>query len=89
MPRERTPYQAAVGKLISAIQKEWLGEAGTTVAALSEDVLGAAHRLLIARDPLGAREIMSGLSVSAYLGELWVRRHPSVRPFIVEVEKQL
>lgn len=54
MPRERTPYQAAVGKLISAIQKEWLGEAGTTVAALSEDVLGAAHTLLIARDPLGA-----------------------------------
>lgn len=32
---------------------------------------------------------MRGLSVSAYLGELWVRRHPSVRPFIVEVEKAL
>ena len=89
MPRERTPYHAALGKLISAIQKEWGEEAGTTVAAFSEDVMGAAHTLLIARDPRAARDILSGLSVTAYLGDLWVRRHPSVRPFIVEVEKQL
>jgi hypothetical protein len=89
MPRERTPYQAAVGKLISAIQKQWGEEAGTTVASFSEDVMNAAHRLLIARDPIAARDILSGLSVSAYLGDLWVRRHPSVQPFIVEVEKQL
>lgn len=89
MPRERTQYQAAVGKLISAIQKEWGEEVGTTSAAFSEAVMDAAHTLLIARDAIAARDILSGLSVSAFLGDLWVRRHPSVQPHIAEVEKQL
>ena len=89
MPRARTPYEASVGKLISAIQKEWGDEAGTTAAAFSEDAMDAAHTLLKARDLLAAREILGGLSVSAYLGDLWVRRHPSLLPFITEVEKQL
>jgi hypothetical protein len=89
MPRERTPYQASVGRLISAIQKEWGDEAGTTVAAFSEDAMGAAHQLLRAGNPAAAREILAGLPVAAYLGDLWVRRHPSVRAFIEEVEKQL
>lgn len=89
MPRERTSYQASVGKLISAIQKEWGHEAGTTVGGFSEDVMDAAHKLLQAGNPVAAREILGGLTVEAYLGDLWVRRHPSVRVFVAEVETQL
>ena len=39
----------ATGKLISVIQKEWGKELGEPRAELSENVLSAAHHLLLAR----------------------------------------
>ncbi|MDI9240525.1 hypothetical protein QLQ15_16595 [Lysobacter sp. LF1] len=89
MPRLRTPYEKAAGKLISAIQKEWGAESGLSTADFSEGVMDAAHHLLQARTPEAAARLLSSLTVGQYLGELWVRRHPAVTPFIRDVEALL
>lgn len=39
MTRSRTPLEAAAGKLIAAIQKEWGLEAGESTSAASENVM--------------------------------------------------
>jgi hypothetical protein len=46
MTNSRTELEAAAGKLISAIQKEWHSEAGEPESAASEAVMHLAHELL-------------------------------------------
>jgi hypothetical protein len=70
MTRLRTPLEAAAGKLIAAIQKEWGIEAGEPESAASEDVMHAAYGLLQAASNFGSIESAIGSgSVAAYLGE--------------------
>ena len=74
---------------MSAIQKEWgqyLGESGAEVA---EEVVNLAHELLQARSPQAMSEILSGRSVTQFLGETWVARHPSVCRAIENLEATL
>ncbi|RSZ37250.1 MULTISPECIES: hypothetical protein [unclassified Variovorax] len=87
MTRSRTPLEAAAGKLIAAIQKEWGIEAGEPGSAESEKVMHAAHGLLQAAAKSGsiAGVIGSG-SVSTFLGEQWVQAHPRVLPYIAALE---
>lgn len=87
MTRARTPIEAAAGKLIAAIQKEWDIEAGEPEAAASESVMHAAHDLLQAASEFGsiANAIGSG-SVSTFLGAQWVEVHPRVLPYIAALE---
>lgn len=89
MPKRRTSYELAAGKLISAIQKVWGAQVGTGASDFSEDVMNAAHRLLQARTPEAASQLMGPLSVEQYLGDLWVRRHPAVRPLVNELQAHL
>lgn len=79
MAKNKTEYQRAAGKLISAIQKEWGGELGESNAEFSEDVMNGAHDLLQAGTAEGARKLLGPLTVRQYLGEVWVQRHQSVR----------
>lgn len=87
MTRSRTALEAAAGKLIAAIQKEWDIEAGEPGAVASENVMHAAHDLLLAASKFGsiASAIGSG-SVSAFLGAQWVEAHPRVLPYIAALE---
>lgn len=87
MTRSRSPLEAAAGKLIAAIQKEWGFEAGEPESATSENVMHAAHGLLQAASKFGSLEsVIGSSSVSAYLGEQWVRAHPTVLPYIEALE---
>lgn len=47
------------------------------------------HELLQAAKKNEVHHVLSGLSVTQYLGELWVRRHPRVTGFILQFEKEL
>ncbi len=89
MPKERTEIQRAAGKLIAAIQKEWGAELGGSSAEISEHVMGLAHNLLQAPDGPSIIKLLQGRSITDFLGELWVRRHPSVNPFVERLEKSL
>lgn len=89
MPNKRTALEQAAGKLISAIQKEWGKELGESTANISEDVMSRGHEILQAAKNNTVMEILGNLSISEYLGELWVRRHPSVQEFISKLEKEL
>jgi len=89
MTREKSDYQKAAGKLISAIQKEWGDELGETKAELSEKVMDAAHDLLQAKSVEGAKELLGSLTVRQYLSEVWVQAHPRVRPAIQVLEELL
>lgn len=89
MTKKKTPIEKAAGKLISAIQKEWGEELGESTAEVSEDVIGKGHDLLQAAKKDEVTNILGGLNVSQYLGELWVRRHPSVKEYITALEKEL
>ncbi|MDQ0028132.1 hypothetical protein J2X90_005985 [Variovorax paradoxus] len=87
MTRSRTPLEAAAGKLIAAIQKEWGMEAGEPESAASENVLHAAHRLLQAASMSGSIvSVIGSDSVSTFLGEQWVQAHPRVLPYITALE---
>ena len=86
MPRIKSDSEKAAGKLISAIQKEWNEEMGTPQAEQSEEVMGLAHNLLQARIASSMKEKLKNRTVSEYLGEFWVRRHPSVSSSIHSLE---
>ncbi len=83
------PIETAAGKLISAIQKEWGKELGESSAEVSEDVMDKGHDLLQAAKKNKVTDVLEGLSISQYLGELWVRKHPSVKKYITALEKAL
>ena len=82
MSPQRTPIEAAAGKLISAIQKEWTAELGEPCAEQSEHAMNRAHSLLQAAKAGVAGECLQGQSVAQYLGQSWVQQHPAVVPFI-------
>ena len=81
MSKERTPLEAAAGKLISAIQKEWLEHSGEPGSEISEEVMHTSHELLSAAKA-GSLEGLSASSITEFLGSTWVEAHPRVLPFI-------
>ena len=88
MPRNRTPLEKAAGKLIAAIQKEWVEEMGGPTSVASEQVMHASHSLLQAASATGSISSVVGTgSVSDFLGQSWVDAHPNVLPFIRTLEK--
>jgi hypothetical protein len=89
MTKEKTPIEKATGKLISVIQKEWGEELGEPTSEVSEYVMGKGHDLLQAAKKNEVNNVLGGLNVSQYLGELWVHRHPVVNEYIVAFEKEL
>ncbi|WP_160153106.1 hypothetical protein [Microbulbifer sp. ALW1] len=89
MPREKSDSEKAAGKLISAIQKEWNEEAGTPQAEQSEGVMDLAHELLQARTGKAMEALLASRSISEYLGEFWVRRHPSVSSAVHSLEQAI
>jgi hypothetical protein len=86
MPRKRSELQVAAGKLILAIQKEWRKESGESTSGFSENVMYAAHDFLQAGTLDGIRKLLGPMSVQQYLGEVWVQRHPNVKPAIAVIE---
>lgn len=86
MPRQRTPTEAAAGKLIAAIQKEWGSDLGEPSNAASEYAMEQAHRLLQASKEKRLETLLGNGLVADYLGPLWVKRHPSVADAIEELE---
>ncbi len=89
MPKKKTSIEIATGKLISAIQKEWGEELGESNVEASEDVMDRGHNLLQAAKNYEIIDVLGGLSVTQYLGEIWVRRHPSVKEYIAILENEL
>ena len=90
MPKQKTALQKALGKLISAIQKEWGEQLGETSAAdLSEDVMDLAHTLLQAKTAEAIKKVIDPLTIQQYLGEVWVHRHPDIKKNINEVESAM
>ena len=47
------------------------------------------HDLLQASKNGGILNLLNGMSVTQYLGELWVRRHPSVNACISSLENEI
>jgi hypothetical protein len=80
MPRNRSPRSRAAGKLVSAIQKEWVEDLGTSAAAESEQVMYRAQDLIRADSPDALARLLDGRSCADHLGVDWVRAHPSVWP---------
>ena len=89
MPKIRSNSSKAEGKLISAIQREWGEEIGDTTAAVSEEVMYSAHSLLQAENAEQMKAVLSGRSIEEYLGEIWVKRHPSVKHAVIKSKQQL
>lgn len=89
MPREKSESEKAAGKLISAIQKEWNKEIGTPQSEQSEDVMDLAHKLLQARTAEVMNVLLANKSICEFLGEFWVRRHPSVSSAIHALEQAI
>lgn len=86
MPKKKTDLQKAAGKLISAIQKEWGEDLGGSCAEFSEEVMSAAHTLLQAASAEEMAAVLGPKSVRQYLGDVWVQKHPSVKPAIESLE---
>ncbi len=89
MPRIGTSLRAALGRLISAIQKVWGTELGEPCAEFSQDVMSRAHLLLQAGDKEQIVKTLDGLSLPQFLGEVWLQRHPEIKPFVASVEEWL
>lgn len=89
MPKNRSEIEQAAGKLVSAIQKEWGNDLGEIHAELSEDAVNSAHDLLQAGSTEEIRKLLGTRNVTQFLGEIWVRRHPAVKPAIEYLEALL
>ncbi len=86
MRPSRTPLEAAAGKLISAIQREWHAEAGEPSALESEEVMHACHGLLKAAKNGSLSAVLGSKTVAQFLGTHWVAAHPNVSAVISELE---
>jgi len=86
MPKQRSELEAAAGRLISAIQKEWGAEAGEESAPESEAIMHTSHGLLLAAKSHTLEAELAGLTVAQYLGESWVVRHPNVIAAVKELQ---
>jgi len=89
MTKEKTKLETAAGKLISAIQKEWGNEAGEPEAEESEKVMYKGHDLLKGAKSNNVVGILNGMSVTQYLGDIWIHKHPSVKQSIANFEVAL
>jgi hypothetical protein len=89
MPVAKSEVRRAVGKLVSAIQKEWGKEIGEPGTVVSEEVMHNCHALLAAKTAEDALEILAGRTVTEFLGVHWVRAHPSVLPHISRLDSLL
>ena len=89
MPKTKSDLERAAGKLVSAVQKEWGNDLGEVRAEFSEDVVNSAHDLLQASSAGEIRKLLGPRNVTQFLGEIWVHRHPAVRPAIETLEALL
>lgn len=87
MTKQRTETEAAAGKLISAIQKEWGEELGEPVAVGSEEAMSKGHDLLKAAKEKQIQKLLNGRDVADYIGRSWVEKHRSVIPAIEALEE--
>lgn len=89
MTKEKTKLEAAAGKLISAIQEEWGNEAGEPESEESEEVMDKGHHLLAGAKENNVGAVLNGVSVTQFLGDIWVHKHPSVKESISRFEAAL
>lgn len=89
MKKTKTQLETDAGKLISTIQKEWHEEAGLPEADASEEVMGKGHDLLKAAKENNILAILNGMTITQFLGGLWVHKHPNVKQSIINLEKSL
>jgi hypothetical protein len=89
MTPKKTKFEKASAKLISIIRKEWDKELGEPGARVSEVVMGKAHELLSAAQENKVPAVLNGLSLTQFLGETWVRKHPGVNQCIAGFEAML
>jgi len=89
MTKTRTELERAAGKLISAIQKQWIAKAGEPGSAVSEEAMHNCQYLLAASKDGTLKAVLRGGSVADFIGRAWVQRHPEVRPAILVLEAQL
>ena len=89
MPREKSESEIAAGRLILAIQKEWVLELGEPKAEQSELVMGRAHELLQARHAVSMLSVLGSKSVAEFLGESWLQSHKGVTSSIYELESAI
>jgi hypothetical protein len=85
----KTKFEKATAKLISVIQKEWNKELREPGAKVTELVMDKAHDLLSAAKENKVPAVLNGLSLTQFLGETWVRKHPGVKQCIAGFETML
>lgn len=89
MKKAKTKIEAAAGKLISSVQKEWGNEAGEPESEESEEVMHKSHDLLSGAKDNNVREVLEGRNVAQFLGDIWVQKHPNVKQSIANFEAEL
>ena len=89
MKNTKTQLETDAGKLISTIQKEWHEEAGLPEADISENVMDKGHDLLKAAKEKNIQVILNGMTVTQFLGDLWVHKHPNVIEIIIKFENSI
>jgi hypothetical protein len=86
---KKEKFEKAAAKLIAVIQKERNKEFGEAGAKVSELVMDKAQALLSAAKENKALVLLNGLSLTQFLGETWVRKHPGVKQCISGFEAML
>jgi len=86
MVKEKNKLEIAAGKLISAIQKEWNTELGEPEAEISEEIMNKGHDLLEGAKNNNLEGLLKGMSVTQFLGDLWVHKHQGVKESILNLE---
>jgi hypothetical protein len=89
MTPKKAKFEKAAAKLIAGIRKEWNKELGEPGARVSELVMDKAQALLSAAKDNKALVLLNGLSLTQFLGETWVRKHPGVKQCISGFEAML
>jgi hypothetical protein len=89
MVSKKEKFEKATTKLISVIRKEWHKELGEPGAKVTELVMDKAQELLSAAKDNKVPVILNGLSLTQFLGETWVRKHPGVNQCIAGFEAML
>jgi hypothetical protein len=86
MPRESSELERALGRLLTAIQREETGALDRSEWRMAHAALGRAENLYWAAKRASLAAALGTATLREYLGVEWLSRHPRVLPAIQDLE---
>jgi len=90
VPKARSPFQAAIGKLILELDRQYMSQVMDDQPLDSfEEALDKAHALLGCGSPDEVKDVLGPLTLRRYFGEMWLGSYPKISEKVSDAQELL